>query len=94
MKLLDTLFQKKLQKEMQKMGLSGKDIDPGSLGMSSENLMQIGAKLKEIISQDPALKNLDLTNISTLMQHKDALRRLFEKNKKEIQELMTTIKKE
>jgi len=94
MKLFDKLLQKKIAKELQKMGINEDQIDPSRLGISSENLLKIGGKLKEILARDPNLKDLDLSNISELMQHKDALRKVFEEHKDELQELMGKARQE
>jgi hypothetical protein len=94
MKLIDKIVQKKVKKEMKAMGIDDAKLDIDVSGISAEDMMKMEKKFKGFISKHPTLAKLKLDSLPALLRHKDELKKIFDENKDEVQELMAQIKKE
>lgn len=94
MKLIDKLVQKKVQKQLKQMGLENARLDIDLSGISAEDLVKMERKFKEFVKKHPTLEKLQLDSLPALLRHKDELKKIFEENKEEIQELLAEIKKD
>jgi len=93
MKLFDKLVQKKIKKELKNWGLDNAHLNIDISGISPQDLSKMQKKFKGFIAKHPTLKNLKLDNLPALLKHKEEIKKIFEENKEEIEELLKKLKK-
>ena len=94
MKIIDRIVQKKVKKQMKEMGIDDASLNVDVSGISASDMMKMEKKFKKFVSKHPTLEKLKLDSLPSLLRHKDEIKKIFEENKEEVQELMAEVKKD
>jgi hypothetical protein len=94
MGLTDWVAKKKMQRELKKWGLEDAELNIDVEGLEPEDIKKFQEQFKAFVKKHPKLEKLNLDSLPELMQHKEEIRELVEKNKEEFKKIISILEKE
>lgn len=94
MKIIDKLAQLKIKRELKKWGLDEAKLNIDLSGISAKDLVKMKKQFQALVKKHPLLEKIKLDSLPALLKHRGEIRKIFEQNKDEFQELLKEIKKD